>query len=100
MKGRISPPEEMVERANGGIMPRGGREGGGGGGGLPVSSASKLGREDPTTMPMRASFNNLAFSSSPRLFHDSLNPQRRKNREPISSVKGNWTQEEDDRLQK
>ena len=83
-------------------MPRGGREGGGGGG-LPASSVSKLEGEDdpppPPTMPMRASF-NLPFSSSPSLFHDTLNPQRRKNREPISSVKGNWTQEEDDRLQK
>ena len=112
MKENNAQLDEMGGRANGsGGMPRGGGGGGRGGGGegggreggvggLPASSSvSKLEGGDDPPRTMRAS-SNLRFSSSPGTSHDSPNPQRRKNREPVSSVKGNWTQEEDDRLQK
>ena len=69
------------------------------------SSAAKLdGHEElppPTMMTMmQQASSNLPSSSSLPPSNDYSNPYRRKNREPISSVKGNWTQEEDDMLQK
>lgn len=95
-----SRPDDAGGRASGNGMSRGG-----GGVGLRASSsAAKLdGHEElpPTMMTMmQQASSNLPSSSSLPPSNDYSNPYRRKNREPISSVKGNWTQEEDDMLQK
>ena len=95
-----SRPDDAGGRASGNGMSRGG-----GGVGLRASSSSaKLdGLEElpPMMMTMmQQASSNLPSSSSLPPSNDYSNPYRRKNREPISSVKGNWTQEEDDMLQK
>jgi hypothetical protein len=95
-----SRPDDAGGRASGNGMSRGG-----GGVGLRASSSSaKLGGHEelpPTMMTMmQQASSNLPSSSSLPPSNDYSNPYRRKNREPISSVKGNWTQEEDDMLQK
>ena len=96
-------PLQSSSRLDGASGGRGGSGGGGGRGLLPrASSSAKLDSDDVDVDDDRSTPNHVSPSSSslPRSSADGPGAPRRKSRDNLSSVKGNWTQEEDDRLQK